>query len=86
MHSLCRLSSKYYEEEKKYTLRTGLLDWDPYIMKMIEYGFTWHEWNSSQDNAAFLKPIPRYKRVKLSAINYKNVFSEGSLSAIQLDF
>ena len=45
MHSLCRLSSKYFDEEIKYTLKPHMQEWEPYIMKMIEYGFTWYDWN-----------------------------------------
>ena len=86
MHSLSTSTSKYFEEETKFNLQAYLLEWNPYIEKMIQYGFTWYDWNHSQDNPANLKAIPRYKRVKLTAINYKCVFDEGSLSAIQLEF
>ena len=50
------------------------------------YGFSWYQWNHSHDNSEYLKRIPRYKRVKLKAINYKHVYGKGALSAIQLEF
>ena len=53
---------------------------------MLEFGFSWYQWNHSQDNENYLESIPRYKRIKLKAINYKNVYSQGVLSAIQLEF
>ena len=85
MHSLCRTSSKYFDLEIKHSLGPHMQEWEPYVLYMIEYGFAWYAWNVTQDNPAVLKALPRYKRVKLCGINYKCVFGEGSLSAIQLD-
>ena len=55
------------------------------MIKMIEFGFTWYAWNTSHDSPGYLKGLPRYKRVKLCAINFKCVYGEGELSAIQLE-
>lgn len=85
MKCLARKTDKYFKEELPHSLARHMQEWEPYVIKMIEFGFTWYAWNTTHDNPTYLKALPRYKRVKLCGINYKCVFNEGALSAIQLD-
>ena len=82
MKCLARCTALYFRDEIEHSLARYMQDWEPYVIKMIQFGFQWYQWNTTHDDPIYLKSLPRYKRVKLCGINFKCVFGEGALSAI----
>ena len=59
---------------------------NPIVTAKIEFGKARSEWVYSYPNDDQLKYYPRYKQVKMEAINYKRYKNCYGLTAIQLVF
>ena len=74
MHRLNYSTRKYFQSEETRSLRMVLQDYQPQTSNLLEFGFGWYQWSTSHDQKEYLNRIPRYKRVKLKAINFKHVY------------